>query len=179
VIILCRTRAAFPLFPWAAYLGFGISAGTILRRIAADRVERTLQWAALAGLGLIVSGQYFSNLPYSLYTNADFWTNSPALVWIRLGLMLVALAGAYLWTELVSGGWSWVQILGRNSLMVYWVHVVLVYGFVLERWKARLSIAETAALTVAITALMLALSVARLRWKLTPAAHGSLRRPSG
>src|SRR3989442_14607376 len=121
----------------------------------------------------------FSNLPYSLYTNADFWTNSPALVWIRLGLMLVALAGAYLWTELVSGGWSWVQILGRNSLMVYWVHVVLVYGFVLERWKARLSIAETAALTVAITALMLALSVARLRWKLTPAAHGSLRLPSG
>ena len=163
---LVPNRLAFPLIPWAAYLGFGISAGTMLRLLAPERIERTMQWSVMAGLGLIVTGQYFSNLPYSLYTKSDFWTDSPALVLIRLGLMLCALAGAFLWTEFIAGpGWSWVQTLGKTSLMVYWVHVVIVYGRVLEPWRARLSIAQTSAVTVAITALMLALAMARLHWK--------------
>jgi hypothetical protein len=162
---LLPNRAAFALFPWSAYLAFGIAAGTVLRGLAADRLERTLQWGVLIGFGLVAGGQYFSTIPSSLYGKADFWTDSPALVLIRVGLSLLALAAAWLWTEHISGGgWSWVRTMGKTSLLVYWVHVILVYGWMADRWKKSLDIPQTVAVTAAVIGLMLLLSVARLRW---------------
>src|SRR5205085_11527652 len=76
----------FPFFPWVAYLAFGLGLGTIVKRAPAERMERFMQWSVLTGFGLILVGQYFSNLPYSLYTKADFWTSSPALTVIRMGI---------------------------------------------------------------------------------------------
>ena len=162
---LAPSRASFALFPWGAYLAFGVAAGAVLRGIPADRLERTLQWGVLLGFALVSGGQYFSSLPYSLYPGADFWTDSPALVLIRVGVTLLALAGAYLWTEYGSRArWSWVQAMGKTSLLVYWVHVILVYGLMADRWKRSFSLWQAAAATVAVTGLMLLLAVARLRW---------------
>jgi uncharacterized membrane protein len=162
---IAPNRAAFPLFPWSAYLACGVAVGAILRRVARESLERTLQWGVLVGFGLVFGGQYFSNIPYSLYRKSDFWTDSPALVIIRVGLVLLILAGAYLWTEHVGGkGWSWVQTLGKTSLLVYWVHVLQVYGWMTGPWKKALDVTQTAAATLLITALMLLLAMARLRW---------------
>ena len=94
-------------------------------------MHRVMQWSAILGFGLILSGQYFSNLPYSLYPAVDFWLNSPGLIFIKLGVIMVMLAVTFLWTHHGSGqGWSWVRQLGTTSLLVYWVHIELVYG----RW---------------------------------------------
>jgi hypothetical protein len=49
--------------------------------------------------------------------------------------------------------------------MVYWVHVVLVYGSLAAPWKKALSAPQSAAATVMVTLLMLGLSVVRLRLK--------------
>ncbi|MFB3827637.1 MAG: heparan-alpha-glucosaminide N-acetyltransferase domain-containing protein [Bryobacteraceae bacterium] len=162
-------RAMFPFFPWAAYLAFGVAWGTVIRRLAPERLERALQWSVLAGFGLIFGAQYFSNLPYSLYPQSDFWTDSPALVLMRVGMVLVAMAGAYVWTEHAAGsGWSWVQTLGKTSLLVYWVHVMIVYGWLMEGWKKRLDIPQATLLLLAVMAAMVALAEARLRWKGRP-----------
>lgn len=158
-------RNRFAFFPCGAYLAFGIAAGTVLRRAAPDRLERVMQWAVVGGLALVLAGQYFSNLPYSLYASAEFWLDSPALVAIRCGLALVLLAAAYLWTEYAAGpGWSWMESLGKTSLLVYWVHVLLVYGLLAAPWKASLPVAWTFAATVIVMALMVGLSAARLRY---------------
>ena len=46
-----------------------------------------------------------------------------------MGICCRCWAGAYLWTEYgAAARWSWMQCLGKTSLMVYWVHVMLVYG---------------------------------------------------
>jgi hypothetical protein len=38
---------------------------------------------------------------------ADFWTDSSAVVVIRLGLILVRVAGTFIWTDLGAAyGWS-------------------------------------------------------------------------
>ena len=162
---LVPTHLGFAFFPCASYVAFGLSAGTILKRLAAERLERTMQWALLTGLAMVAAGQYFSTIPYSVYPKSNFWTDSPALVIIRVGLILAILAAAFLWTEFGAGpGWSWVQTLGKTSLMVYWVHVVLVYGRLFEPWKKALPVPEVTAVTVGVTILMLGLSVARLRW---------------
>ncbi len=168
---LAPAHDAFPLFPWSAYAAFGVACGTVLRRLAPERFERALQWAVLLGFSLVLGGHYFSNLPYSLYDKADFWLDSPGLVIIRLGLVLVTLAAAYLWTAHVAGGgWSFVQALGKTSLLVYWVHVVLVYGWTAEPFRRALTIPQAAA----ATALVVALAAARLRWS---AVRGGTRPP--
>jgi uncharacterized membrane protein len=171
-------RGHFPFFPCAAYLGFGIAVGAVIKQTAEERMERLMQWSVLAGFGLVFGGQYFANLPYSIYANSNFWTNSPALVLIRVGITLVLMPATYLWTEYwAHAGWSWVTTLGRNSLMVYWVHVVLVYGALAKPFKRTMNIAEVTLATAAVMALMVALSVVWLQWKSRSAA-GSAANPT-
>ncbi len=159
-------RGRFPFFPCAAYVGFGLAAGELVKRAAADRMDRLMQWGVLFGLALVLGAEYVSNLPYSVYAHSDFWRNSPALILIRVGIMLLLLAGAYLWTQFgARPGWSWMQNLGKTSLLVYWVHVMLVYGDIVKPLKRALSVPQAALATVVVTMLMVALSEARLRWK--------------
>jgi uncharacterized membrane protein len=155
----------FSFFPWAAFLAFGLSAGSILRATAPENMSRLMQWACLGGFGLVLGGQYFSNLPYSVYPKSEFWLDSPALVFIKLGLILVILAFAYLWTQFGAGEtWSWVRQLGTTSLLVYWVHIELVYGRWFQGWKESLNAGQVAAAACALTLLMIAVSVIRTNW---------------
>jgi fucose 4-O-acetylase-like acetyltransferase len=159
-------RGRFPFFPFVAYLAFGQAIGAVVKRAAAERFDRLMQWSMLIGFSMIFIGQYFSNIPYSIYPNANFWTDSPALIVIRVGICLMIMAGAYLWTEYCVGkGWSWMQAMGKNSLMVYWVHVMIVYGSLIRPIKRMLSIPQATLATVLVTALMVAMSAVWLAWK--------------
>jgi hypothetical protein len=159
-------RGHFPFFPCAAYVGFGMTAGAAVRLTDVSRLERAMQWSAIIGGTLILAGQYVSNLPYSVYPKSNFWTDNPILVLMRVGISLVLLAASFTWTAYAARpGWSWVQTLGKNSLMVYWVHLVLVYGAVTVPFQKALSIPETALATLVTIGLMVALSVVRQRWK--------------
>jgi uncharacterized membrane protein len=165
----------FPFFPTAAYLPFGLAVGTIVKRAPADRFERLMQWSVLLGLGLIFVAQYLSNVPYSIYAASSFWTDSPTLILIRVGISLLIMAASYLWTEYCAGpGWSWMQCLGRNSLMVYWVHVMLVYGDIAKPLKRKLDIPQAVLATAIVTGLMVALSAAWLWWKARRAGRQSV-----
>ena len=159
-------RGRFAFFPCASYVGFGLAAGAIVKRTAPDRMDRIMQWSVLIGVTLAFSAQYFSIIPFSIYAKSSFWTDSPALIFIRFGVALLMLAGSYLWTEFGAGaGWSWMQCLGKNSLMVYWVHVTLVYGIVSKPVKRVLTIPQTVVATAAVIASMVALSAWWVSWK--------------
>lgn len=158
-------RGRFPFFPCAAYLAFGLAAGDVVRRAALDQLDRLMQWCVLIGFAMVFAAQYLSNLPYSVYPKSNFWTDNPALISIRTGICLLMLAGAYLWTGFAYKSWSWMETLGRNSLMVYWVHVMLVYGSVIRPIKRKLNIPQAILAVVIVTALMVGLSEAWLRWK--------------
>jgi uncharacterized membrane protein len=149
----------FSFFPWAAYLAFGMSAGSIIRTIPAEATDRAMQWAALAGGVLIVVCQYAAGLPYSIYPKSEFWLNSPAQVLTKQGATFLLLAGAFLWTRYGSkGGWSWVRQLGITSLLVYWVHIELVYGRWLWFFKNGLTVPETMMTALVLILLMVAIS---------------------
>lgn len=155
----------FSFFPWASFIAFGISIGSLLRVVKPEQMNRVMQWGCLAGMALILSGQYFSNLPYSLYPKSEFWLDSPGLIVIKLGVVILILAFAYVWTEFAVGkSWSWVRQFGTTSLLVYWVHIELVYGRWFGAEKESLSNLQCALAAVAVILLMLALSVARTRW---------------
>ncbi len=156
----------FGFFPWAAFLAFGLAFGSILRVIRREDLGRAMQWTLAIGLGLTFAAYYFSNYPYSFYKNSEFWLNSPSMVLIKLGVVLIMLAIAYLWVSL-SGEqqWSMFRQLGTTSLLVYWVHIEIVYGRWFGIWKEALSVTQVVVYTVILIALMIALSVMRTRIK--------------
>jgi fucose 4-O-acetylase-like acetyltransferase len=152
----------FSLFPWGAYLAFGMSAGSVIRLLKQEDYDRAMQWCALLGITLIVGSRYFANLPFSIYSKSEFWLDSPAQVLIKLGVVLMILALAYVWTQYAaSPGWSWVRQFGTTSLLVYWVHIELVYGRWLPWCKNNLDVGQTALAAVALIVLMLALATAK------------------
>jgi len=155
----------FSFFPWASFIAFGLGAGSILRLIKPDHMNRVMQWSAIMGFGLIISAQYFSNLPYSLYNASDFWLNSPGLIFIKVGVILVILAFTYIWTYHGAGeGWSWVRQLGTTSLLVYWVHIELVYGRWFGFWKEKLTNGQCAIFAAILIVAMILLSLASTHW---------------
>jgi hypothetical protein len=155
----------FSFFPWAAFVAFGMGAGSIIRLIPSEATDRAMQWAAVLGGVTILACQYFAGLPYSLYSQSDFWLNSPAQVLTKLGVVLLMLAVAFLWTRYGAGtGWSWVRQLGTTSLLVYWVHIELVYGRWMWYWKDALTVPQVVASAVGIILLMLGLSTLRTNW---------------
>jgi hypothetical protein len=155
----------FGFFPWAAFVAFGLSVGSIIRSLSAEQFERAAQWAAIAGFGLLLVGQYCSTFPYSVYPKSEFWLDSPWLTLMKTGAVLLLLSFAYLWTRHTAGQWSWVRQFGLTSLLVYWVHIELVYGRWFWFWKENLGVGQVAACSAVLIVLMLFLSLARTQWK--------------
>ena len=67
--------------------------------------------------------------------------------------------------------WFQAVATGRNSLMVYWVHVMIVYGSLVLPLKRALSIPQGALATVIVTLMMVAMSALWLAWKSRKAAR--------
>jgi len=156
----------FSFFPWAAFVAFGVSAGSVIRVVKEDDMLKVMQWASLIGIALIVGARYFANLPFSLYSNSDFWLNSPALILIKLGVLYLLLAFAFLWTRYINpSGWSFIRQIGTTSLLVYWVHTEIVYGRWLWFWKESLTAMPALIIAIVVIAAMVALSVARTGYK--------------
>ncbi len=165
----------FGFFPWASFLAFGMVVGSVLRVVRPEDMQRTMLWMMSVGLGIAVTAHEISNLPYSIYSKVDFWLDSPGLIVIKLGIVLCLLAMAYLWVNLASAQrWSLFRQLGTTSLLVYWVHIELVYGRWFGIWKEGLSVPQVVVYTVILIALMTGLSILRTKYK----SIGSLFRPA-
>jgi uncharacterized membrane protein len=155
----------FGFFPWAAFVAFGMSAGSILRLLKPDEVAPAMQWFGWGGLALAFGAYTISSMSMSIYSNSDFWLNSPALIFIKLGTILILVAFAWLWHLRTSArDWSWVRQFGLASLLVYWVHVELIYGRWFGSLKATLTVGQTVFASVLTLLLMLALSLLRTNW---------------
>lgn len=122
----------FTFFPWMAFVMTGALVGVILdaaRSVEADR--RVNLGIGVAGLLVAVVAYKASFLP-ALGARSSFWTSSASFFFIRLGLLIAAIGVAYVWDQRPTAGrrWSPLQLLGRSSLFVYWIHVELVYGLI-------------------------------------------------
>ena len=159
----------FGIFPWGAYLAFGISLGSVIRVVPPDSTDRLMQWGALAGGVLILTCQYFANSSLTIYSKSDYWLNSPAQVLTKVGVLLLMVSFAFVWTRYgAKPGWSWVRQFGTTSLLVYWVHIELIYGKASWFFRDGLNIAQTtfaAALVIPLMLLVSTIQTHRDKWK--------------
>jgi uncharacterized membrane protein len=122
----------FSFFPWAAFVAFGMSAGSILRLLKEEDVAPTMQWLGWGGVALAFAAYSISNMSISIYSSSDFWLNSPALIFIKLGAVLILIAFSYVWNfkESLSVGQTVfasvvviVAMLGLSLVRTNWVAV--------------------------------------------------------
>jgi uncharacterized membrane protein len=121
----------FPIFPWSAFAFAGLAAGFLLQsEWAREKEAQAFLLAGAAGLGLIAASRWLDGQPQRLYAVEDYWHTSPSFFLIRLGMLLLILLLSYLWCRWGAGQWGFSPLmqLGQASLLVYWVHIELVYG---------------------------------------------------
>lgn len=175
----------FGFFPWASFVAFGMSAGSILRLLKPDEVPSAMQWLGWGGVALAFSAWSISNMSISIYSDSDFWLNSPALIFIKVGAILIFIAFAWVWNIGTSAfSWSWIRQFGLTSLLVYWVHVELIYGRWFGNLKEQLTVGETVFASTLTILLMLGLSLLRTNWPqvknyFSPSNAALARRVSG
>jgi uncharacterized membrane protein len=121
----------FVFFPWAGFVFAGAIVGLILDRARAADAERRANLAFLVcGLGLAYAAHRLSFLP-SPIPHSQYWTTSSSFFALRVGILTAAVGSAYLREMLRRDGrWSVLELLGRRSLFIYWIHVELVYGLI-------------------------------------------------
>jgi uncharacterized membrane protein len=119
------TGSRFPIFPFSAFVLAGALAGATIGRADPQRRRRR---AVVSGLVLLAAGLL---LAIPLRDRVDFWGPSPAYVLVRLGalLLLVRLVEAA-----ANAAWPGIRalaLLGHETLLVYVLHLTLLYGGVL------------------------------------------------
>lgn len=169
----------FGFFPWASFLAFGMAFGSLLRSVKQEDMQRVMLWAFGIGLGVALLANYVSNLPYSIYPRSEYWLNSPALIVVKTGFVLCILSLAYVWVHLGKAqGWSIFRQLGTTSLIVYWVHIELVYGRWFGIWKEKMTVGGVVIYTLLLTALMALVSILQTRYQKTGTLFGNSRMPA-
>lgn len=142
----------FPLFPWAAYVFLGAGAGQVYAQWGAAHLARYALWAMLVpGLALTMAGFTFG--AGTIASDVAIRTGACLLI-----LAAIAHASGYL-TQLphVFGA------VAQESLVVYFVHLCLVYGSIwnpglAHLYGAGLGLPATALVAVAVVGAMVVLA---------------------
>jgi uncharacterized membrane protein len=112
------TGSLFPLFPWAGYVFIGAAAGQVYARWGAAHLSRFAWWGMLApGVLLIGVGHWLL-------------TDVPGDVALRTGCCFLVMGMIALLSQRISQLPHLFGAVAQESLVVYFVHLCIVYGSV-------------------------------------------------
>jgi uncharacterized membrane protein len=160
-------NTTFMLFPWAGFVFAGGAVGVLVSRARDARAKRLLR-LSLGGAGLAVTGLgFYTALLPTIYRASSFWTSSPTYFAERVGIAMLALTAMSVLETVVGqrrpAPLAALERLGRSSLIVYWIHVELVYGYASWPLRRHLRLWQLAVAYCAFSILMLGAVAARDR----------------
>lgn len=139
-------RSNFCLFPWVAFVFAGGLVGALVDAARTGAAEQRLNRRFLMWGAALAACAYAASWLPSPYPRSEFWGSSPAFFLLRTGLISTAVGAAWEWnawrgarpagvpgaaeTPSVAARRSPMQLLGRSSLFIYWIHVEMVYGLI-------------------------------------------------
>ena len=119
------TGSLFPLFPWAAYVLFGAGAGQIYARWGAAHLDAFSRWGMLLpGALLLAAGLTVLN-------------GIPGDVALRTGCCFLLLGAIAVVSRRISQLPHVFGAVAQESLVVYFVHLCIVYGSIWNPGLAR------------------------------------------
>jgi uncharacterized membrane protein len=151
----------FPMVPYTAFLYAGVVAGHYYSRARLRQEEQKFFRLLLAlAVGMIATGLLWDRLPFSVYPPHDFWKTSPNFFLIRLGVVSTITTVFFMVRGLKGIPARQLVVLGQASLLVYVVHLVLVYGSAANAGLAQvigktLQVSDALAIAVGVLLLML------------------------
>jgi uncharacterized membrane protein len=167
--------ALFPLFPWAAYSFAGTFICWIYLRARAARKEGKL-FAALAITGVMFFAAAFLlyYTPWQYYKYVDPARSSPRHFMMKIGFIFFTLAGLWYYEAKRKPERSVMHRVGQESLLVYGLHLIIVYGAsFMTHYLAKdigpvLTFAPAFGITYALVGLMI---LAALAWNWLKRTH--------
>lgn len=123
------TGSYFPLFPWSGYV---ISGGILGAYLAKNPLSFTLKSFSLKLFGISLISFVICFLIHQFenyfYGEKTFWTDNSALIFYRLGMILMLNSiMSYIAVRLKTIP-DIVRQVGKNTLLIYVVHVIILYG---------------------------------------------------
>jgi len=172
----------FPVFPWSAFLFAGALCGYyyLKARDAAGgdamspAIGTMMNRCAWVGGAIIAASFLLQPVAAMIYPTYDYWRFSPSFTMLRTGLVMFLLVLMFIYERRKGvSSRSVVALMGRESLLVYTVHLMLVYGrygyfTFADRVHQSFGYVEAVLTTVVLIALMYALAWAWARVKAGP-----------
>ncbi|MCX6174102.1 MAG: heparan-alpha-glucosaminide N-acetyltransferase domain-containing protein [Ignavibacteriales bacterium] len=123
------TGSYFPLFPWAGYVISGALLGSYLAKNPLSFSSKKFSYK-LFFFGVVSFAVCYSihSLEDFLYGEKTFWTDNTALIFYRLGFILMLnslMSFISLRLKQIPGI---ITKIGKNTLLLYVIHVVVLYG---------------------------------------------------
>ncbi len=170
--LIGTTGSLFPLLPWASYVLLGAGLGTLYLTVARSSLLMLKSFVP-AGMILMLAGIYSEKLSHRIYGDPNFWPTTPHLFLTRVGFVLTVLGIATFALPWMQSSASTLRSLAEESLLVYFVHVDLLYGSV---WNRGLRSFIGGSLTFGhaylwVIAMIAAMTVLAYNWNRAKKAH--------
>ncbi len=120
----------FSIFPYTGFLLLGVGFGTILQRIEQEKRLNFLRFytvpigLALLGLGYSV-GTAFPAVDYHMF---DYPIDNPGNFFVRTGLVFIIISIVSNFYSVTKGLAPYYTMFGKRALVIYVVHLVIIYG---------------------------------------------------
>lgn len=163
-----RPMCWFPLFPWGAWSLLGVVVGHLWLRHGRDQQGQRRLFVGGLVLGVLLIGTVLVvraiNPEIIRYPSDVVQQMGPGSFFFRLGIIGIASFLGWLHTRNDKGGFSIIRQLGQTSLLIYWVHVEICYGFGARPIQKQLSFGQATLAFLILLAAMLGLSLLRTRY---------------
>ena len=147
------TGSLFPLVPWAAFVFVGAAAGQLYARWGAAHLVVFARWGMVApGVALIAAG-------------LTLWGDIPGDVAVRTGACGLILGLIAIVSRHVSQLPHVFGAVAQESLLVYFVHLCIVYGSIWNPGLVRLYGARLSPLTTVVAVLAVVTAMIALAWR--------------
>lgn len=123
----------YPLIPYSAFVLGGICyAFLFLKSKERQQTTRFMERGVVAGMAAIAGAVIVANIPVDFYGPNDFWRVNPAAVVARFGFLLIAASSLFFAERMIRIPAKLPVVMGSESLFIYIVHLLVVYGSVIN-----------------------------------------------
>jgi uncharacterized membrane protein len=125
-------RSQFPLIPWVGFMFAGILAGQWYSAWLKDRLRWPLIFLGTS-FGMLLFGLAIEMLYRQLPAHFRFHSLQAQTLWLRLAVVMIIVSIIAMLVKRLSTIPDVISLIGRETLTLYWMHLIVVYGSPLNK----------------------------------------------